>query len=100
MTSDGTSTNSPKQPLTIEIRYTRKYPSENVDEEDDDVSSYSSSLPMFALIHDNTAFEFSLSVSERLLDVVRTIAGNERGMPCAVRAVVSVRSAGILRFRS
>ena len=82
--SDGT-TNWPKRPLVIEIRYPRNYPSDN-DEHD-----LSTTVPSFDLLHENTVLEFPSRTSEKLLAVLRETAINERGMPSVLSCLYAAR---------
>jgi hypothetical protein len=83
-----TTTNWSKQPLTIEIRYPVNYPS------DDDSKQHQNDencLPTFKLIHNNTVFEFPSVISEKLLNVIRNTAIQERGMPCVLSCLYAAR---------
>jgi len=89
-TTDGT-TNWPKRPLVVELRYPKKYPSDNnnnIDGEDDDRSD---TVPSFELLHENTVLEFPSRASDKLLAVLRDTARNERGMPCVLSCIFAAR---------
>lgn len=82
--NDGT-TNWPKRPLVVEIRYPKNYPS---DSDDYDLAS---TIPSFDLLHENTVLEFPSRVSEKLLAVLRETAENERGMPSVLSCLYAAR---------
>lgn len=82
--TDG-SKNWPKQPLVVEVRYPRYYPS---DEDDKDLST---SIPSFRLLHENTVLDFPSLVSENLLSVLRQTAEDERGMPSVLSCLYAAR---------
>lgn len=79
--SDDT-TNWPKRPLVVEIRYPKNYPSD-----DDDATT----VPSFELLHENTVVEFPSSTSEKLLTILRETARNERGMPSILSCLYAAR---------
>jgi len=82
--TDGT-TNWPKRPLVVEIRYPRNYPS------DSDDCDGATTVPSFELLHENTVLEFPSRISEKLLDVLRDTAQNERGMPSVLSCLYAAR---------
>jgi hypothetical protein len=82
--SDDT-TNWPKRPLVVEIRYPKNYPS---DDNDDDLAT---TVPSFELLHENTVVEFPSSASKTLLTILRETARNERGMPSVLSCLYAAR---------
>jgi hypothetical protein len=78
-------TNWPKRPLAVEIRYPKNYPS---DDDDDDPAE---TVPSFELLHENTVIEFPSSASEKLLTILRETARNERGMPSVLSCLYAAR---------
>ena len=78
-----TTTNWPKRPLVVEIRYPKNYPSDEGD--------LATSVPSFELLHENTVLEFPSRVSENLLQVLRETAENERGMPSVLSCLYAAR---------
>ena len=83
-----TTTNWPKQPLTIEIRYPVNYP---FDDDGEQHQNDEHCLPIFKLIHSNTIFEFPSVISEKLLNIIRNTAKQERGMPCVLSCLYAAR---------
>jgi len=90
-TTTTTTTNWPKQPLTIEIRYPVYYPSDDDDGEQHQNDENKDDLPIFNLIHNNTVFEFPSIISEKLLNIIRNTAIQERGMPCVLSCLYAAR---------
>ena len=93
-------TNWPKLPLTIEITYPFQYPSDtntnnNTNDNDDAAAassvSSSTSLPVFALRHENTVLDFPSLMSEKLLRILRRTAHQEQGNPCILSCLYAAR---------
>ena len=91
---DGGTTNWPKHPLSIEIRYPVNYPSEDDHDEtenEEEIIATTTTVPQFDLLHENTVIDFPSKISEKLLKLLHDTAINERGMPCILSCLYAAR---------
>ncbi|MGK3761022.1 MAG: hypothetical protein ACI8RD_013340 [Bacillariaceae sp.] len=90
---NGGTTNWPKLPLSIKIRYPTNYPSEDDHDETENEEAIiaTNTVPHFNLLHENTIIDFPSEISEKLLTLLHDTAMNERGMPCILSCLYAAR---------